>query len=95
MTTFIVATENFIAKAIACKALKAVDTNPVVHGLYKKACMNAGKIVITSLDEMEAWRNALKAYKPANTTEGKVYRVLAARAVRGFEKRELAATVAC
>lgn len=95
MTTFIVSTENFIAKAIACKALKSVDTNPVAHGLYKKACMNGGKIVINTLDEMEIWRNALKAYKPANTTEGKVYRVLAARAVRGFAKRELAATAAC
>ena len=36
---------------------------------------------------MKTWRDALKNYKPANTTEGKVYRVLTGRAVRGYEKR--------
>lgn len=87
MNTFIVKTENFITKCIACKALKAVDNNDTAHKLYKKASMNGGKIVITNLEEMQTWRDALKAYKPANTTEGKIYRVLTANAVRGFQKR--------
>ena len=87
MNKFIIATENFVAKMIAVKALKAVDDNAVAHNLYKKACMNGGKIVISTLDEMKTWRDALKNYKPANTTEGKVYRVLTGRAVRGYEKR--------
>ena len=83
MNKFIIATENFVAKMIAVKALKAVDDNAVAHNLYKKG----GKIVISTLDEMKTWRDALKNYKPANTTEGKVYRVLTGRAVRGYEKR--------
>lgn len=85
--TFIISTENFIAKKIACKALKAADNNEVIHDLYKKASMHGGKIVISNLNEMTAWRDAILAYKPENKTEGKVYRVLAARAVRGCEKR--------
>ena len=87
MKTFIVSTENFIAKAIACKALKAVDTNETAHNLYKKACMG-GKIVITNMLEMQTWQQAIKAYTPVNTSEAKVYRVLAANATRGLNKRE-------
>lgn len=85
--TFIVSTDNFIAKKIACKALKAADSSELVHGLYKKACMKGGKIVIDNLNELIAWRDALKAYSPADKTEGKVYRVLIARAARSCEKR--------
>lgn len=90
--TFIVKTENFVAANIARKALKAykatVNTDAAAK-LYAKACIGAkgGKLVIANIEEMEIWRNAIKSYKPMNTTEGKVYRVLAARAVRGLEKR--------
>lgn len=93
MKTFIVSTTNYIAKNIAMKALKAVENNDTAKALYKKACMNGGKIVITTEAEMQTWRDAIKAYKPENTTEGKVYRVLAANAVRGLDKR--LAAVAC
>lgn len=109
MTTFIVSTENFIAKAIACKALKqnretldrVIKTNTANNTiiddilpeyeatchLYRKASMNKGKIVIANMDELVAWRDAIKNYKPANTTESKVYRVLAAKAVNAVNIR--------
>lgn len=84
---FIVSTKNFVAKKIACKALKAADNNEIVHNLYRKASMRGGKIVIDNLNELIAWRDALMAYKPIDETEGKVYRVLVACAVRGCDKR--------
>lgn len=87
MQKFIISTENFIAKKIACKALKAFDNNETTHNLYIKACMNGGKIVISGINEMTAWRNAILAYKPMDKIEGKVYRVLVACAIRGCEKR--------
>lgn len=86
---FIIKTENFIAHMIALKALKAIDdkNKPVVHNLYKKVCMDNGKIVISSIFELNAWKDALQAYKPVSKTEGKVYYVLLATALRGCEKR--------
>ena len=89
MTTFIVTTENPIAANMVCRAIKAVDSNEAAHNLYKKACiaLKSGKLVITNVTEMEIWKNAIKAYKPQTTAEGKIYRVIAARAVRGLEKR--------
>lgn len=86
-STFIVSTKNFVAKKIACKALKAADNNELIHGLYVKASMRDGKIVINNLNELIAWRDALMAYKPIDEAEGKVYRVLVACAVRGCDKR--------
>ena len=89
MNTFIVKTENPIAANMVCRAIKAVDNNEAAHALYKKACiaLKTGKLVITNLAEMEIWKNAIKAYKPATKAEGKIYRVIAARAVRGLDKR--------
>jgi len=92
MKTFIVSTKMIIAKNIACKALKAADNNDVTHGLYKKACMDGGKIVITNIAEMQAWQTAISAYKAANTTEGKVLRVLKRNATLGLKSRLDAAT---
>lgn len=94
MKTFIVSTTNFITKAIACKALKTADINETVHGLYKKACMNGGKIVITSENELVAWRDAIKAYKALNPNESKIRRVLVSRAVAACNKRDLAVVTA-
>lgn len=91
--TFIVKTENFVAANIVRRALKAYKAenseNETAARLYAKACIGAtgGKLVISNIDEMRIWRDAIKNYKPMNTTEGKVYRVLAARAVRGYDKR--------
>lgn len=87
---FIVKTENYVTRMIAVKALKAADNNETVHKLYRKACMNGGKIVIPNINELSAWRDALKMYTPVNKTEGKIYRVLLSNAVRGVAKRETA-----
>lgn len=95
MKTFIISTENFVTKAIARKALKAADTNETAHALYKKACMNGGKIVIANENELLAWRDAIKAYAASNLVESKIRRVLVSRAVTACNKRELAATVSC
>lgn len=94
MKTFIVSTENFITKAIACKALKAADTNDITHALYKKACMNGGKLVIANENELVAWRDAIKSYKASDAVESKIRRVLVSRAVTACNKRELVAYVA-
>lgn len=94
MKTFIVSTENFITKTIACKALKTADSNDVTHALYKKACMNSGKLVIANESELIAWRDAIKAYKASNTVESKIRRVLVSRAVAACNKRNLAVVTA-
>ena len=87
MKTFIVGTENFVAKNIACKALaafKAVNDNEITRGLHAKACMKGRKvtiknedgtetvklhrrIVITSIEEMQAWNDAIHAYEADKT----------------------------
>lgn len=93
MNAFIVKTENFVTRCIACKALKAIDNGAeIVHGLYKKAAMNSGKIVITSIDELSLWKAALEAYKPVNETETKIHRVLLRNANGGVKNRVAALT---
>lgn len=59
----------------------------VTRGLYRKVCMNGGKIVINTLEEMQAWNDAIHAYKPVNKVESNICRVLKANATRGLEKR--------
>lgn len=56
-------------------------------GLYRKVCMNGGKIVINTLEEMQAWNDAIHAYEPVNKVESNICRVLKANATRGLEKR--------
>lgn len=56
MKTFIVGTENFIAKDIACKALaafKAINDNEITRGLHAKACMKGRKVKIKNEDGTE------------------------------------------
>lgn len=90
MNKFIIKTENFVARVISRKALKACkNMNETAHALYCKACMNGNKIVISNNEELEIWHKALRNYVPINPTEGKVYKVLAANAFRALEKRNL------
>ena len=89
MRPFIVLTENFKTRAIACKALKAVDSDEITHKLYIKASMKNGKIVITSVPEMEIWTNAIKNYKPVDRIEAKIVRVLRSNATLGLKKRTI------
>lgn len=54
MNKFIIKTENFVARVISRKALKACkDANETAHALYCKACMNGNKIVISDIEELE------------------------------------------
>jgi hypothetical protein len=114
MKTFIVGTENFVAKNIACKALaafKAVNDNEITRGLHAKACMKGRKvtiknedgtetvklhrrIVITSIEEMQAWNDAIHAYEADKTIKGEamVLGKLKSAATRGLEKRLNATT---
>lgn len=57
------------------------------RSLYRKVCMNGGKIVINTLEEMQAWNDAIHAYEPVNKVESNICRVLKANATRGLEKR--------
>lgn len=57
------------------------------NSLYRKACMNGGKIVISTLEEMRAWNDAIHVYEPASKVEKNICRVLKANATRGLEKR--------
>ncbi len=93
---FIVKTENFAAHCLACKALKAIDNGAeMVHNLYKKAAMNAGKIVITSLDELALWKAALEGYKPVNKIEANIHRALLRAAKGGIKNRSEAIVAMC
>ena len=85
--TFIIGTTNFVAANVACKALKAVDTNEVAHNLYKKAAMKTGKIVITAVAELQTWVDAITAYVPANDSEAKICTALVRVAKAGLAKR--------
>ena len=84
--TFIIGNENFLAANIACKALKAVDTNEATHALYKKAAMKTGKIVINAVEELAIWVDAITAYAPT-ATETKICTALVRVAKAGLAKR--------
>lgn len=88
MQPFIISTENFIAKVIACCAIKN-HTDKMSHKLYCRVSMNKNKIVISSPDELIAWKKALIIYIPQTEAEKKVCQDLKRCATLACSKRSI------
>lgn len=90
MRTFIVKTENFLARKLTLNALKQamdIEDNEILHGLYQKACMKTDVIVISSIPELEMWSKTISAYNDTDGAHGKILRVMKSYAKCGLEKR--------